>query len=239
MVYLSHLTNQFSTGGELAHKYLQKILKYCMVFIIMSEQVTSHSEHFEQLQLLFMSPDAQFVLERLGFDPKQYELTPENYNLGYPLVESRPRGLDITNTQSGKRLYITGYTDSQKEEQLQTAFNVHNSNPDRQSSYPFFVLERTINSDPRGMYTAYHLPKGIMPYYNAIYSPLISDEESKKLEGYAKTFKTFNIFGLKIRPSEFTTNDIAILLKDPKDETSTKRGIYKVPYAYFILERNQ
>ncbi len=77
----------------------------------MSEDLAFQTDHYNQLHFLYMQTETEQVLERLGFDHRQFELTPQSFNLGFPLIESRPLGLDITNRDSGNRIYITGYTD--------------------------------------------------------------------------------------------------------------------------------
>ncbi len=200
----------------------------------MSEKYEYPPSRYDQLQFLYMQDQSKRILERFNLDPAQFVLTPQGYNLGFPLSETRPKGLDVTNSESGKRIYITGYTEPEKEVRLQQLFDLHNNNPDRKHSYPFFVLNRMEKHDPYNAFVAYHLPKGIMPFDYALASPLISDQESEMIKkNYGRVFRTYNIIGQQINSRDFSFDDIAVLLSDAQDDQSVpKRGIYTIPRAY-------
>lgn len=209
---------------------------------LMSEKLSLHESHEDQLHFLYTEFGQRGIFERLGFDPDKHSLTPEPESIGFTLAEYEPRGLDITNTETGRRYYITRYTDPEKEMMLKTAFDLHNSQEhteERRGFFPYFVMQRVSKTDPELKYQAYFIPSGLMPFENARYSNVVSDEEAERIKAQFKHFKIANILGSKIRdPNEFSERDVAVLISEMNDkQLPQRRGFYTIPRSVSELRQ--
>lgn len=208
----------------------------------MNEKLIVHEPHDQQLQLLFMEFGQRGILDRLGFDPNTHGLTPEPDSIGFSIAEYEPRGLDITNRETGKRFYITRYTNPATEMKLEAAFEQHNNQENtgsRRGYFPYFVLQRISKVDPEGKYQAYFIPDGLMPFENAKYSDAISDNETERIKAQFNYFKIANILGSEQRdPNQFTKKDVAVLISETDQNLIPKRrGFYTIPRSISPLRQ--
>ena len=132
---------------------------------------TQAEQHEHEIQTEFLFPDKQNqILEKCGLDPTQFEATTAPFKLSY-VYNIAPPGLDVSNPQSGERLFITTESDHVSEATARTTLG--------KASVLEHLYDRGVG--PERHYQIYKVPKLAQPIDEFRHDLSITFEQEKSL----------------------------------------------------------